>query len=95
MSTPGSKDIFSNTERALLNAEVRDWADRMYHDNARRDMNGNIDGGSIGTAIDAIDTRPFYENDSRYKEHLTKLAKIRRKSAYLYRKGTLAKRKSD
>ena len=89
-----AEDEFNNSYRALMNDEVRDWADRQYVDIPKRDANGNVK-SPIGTDIDDIKAKVLYENDSDHKEKLKKLAYMRKKSGFLYRKGTLARKGSQ
>lgn len=70
------RDLFNDSERGLINAEVRDQADRQYLDLPKRDKNGNVR-DPIGTRIDDMRTRDLYENDDTHAEKLKKLARIR------------------
>lgn len=77
-----------------MNAEVRDWADRQYVDLKKRDKNGNIR-DPIGTGIDDIKANELYEKDLNHKEQLKKLSYMRKKSGFLYKKGSRANRNSE
>ena len=60
----------------------------------KRDVNGNVK-SPIGTDIDDIKAKVLYERDPAHKEKLKKLAFMRKKSGFLYRKGTLARKGSE